>query len=316
MSALITGIHHVTATASDARKNIEFYCGILGLRLVKKTVNFDAREVYHFYYGNEVGSPGTILTFFPYSGLTKGRHGNGFLNTTSFSLPMESLDFWIKRLNRFGIAHKDPQERFNEVFIYFEDDDGLGLELVFNAQDQRQPYAPKHIPIEHGIRGFYNVEIWHAASERTASLLTEHLDHVKVAESGNRIRLAAKNEPGNFVDLVAMQDHYKGLPGSGTVHHIAFATPDAASQEEVRKKVSMRMLNPTEVRDRQYFKSIYFREPGGVLFEVATIDEGFTKDEDQENLGQSLKLPPWFEEDRAMIEKKLPPINIDLEEFR
>ena len=312
---LITGIHHVTAIASDARRNLEFYSGILGLRFVKKTVNFDAREVYHFYYGNETGSPGTILTFFPYSGLTKGRHGNGFLNTTSFSVPMKSMDYWLRRLTRFGIVHKEPQERFNEVFVYFEDDDGLGLELVFNETDQRDPYAPKHIPQEHGIRGFNNVEIWHAGVERTAALLTEQLDHILVAESGNRIRLAARNEPGNFVDLVAMQEHYKGLPGSGTVHHLALATPDIASQEEVRKKVSMRMLNPTEVRDRQYFKSIYFREPGGVLFEVATIDEGFSKDEDQEHLGESLKLPAWLEPDRTAIEEKLPLIDIDLEKF-
>src|SRR5689334_5872263 len=178
MDNLITGIHHVTAIASNATKNIEFYAGILGLRLVKKTVNFDAREVYHFYYGDDHGSPGSILTFFPYQGLVGGRHGKGMLNTTTFSADIRSLDFWQKRLDRFGIAHKPPRERFrSEAVVYLEDADGLGLEIIFTDRDKRTGYFNGNILAEHSLKGLYNVEIWEEGYERTAGLLTEQLDH-------------------------------------------------------------------------------------------------------------------------------------------
>ncbi|MBL0740944.1 VOC family protein [Chryseolinea lacunae] len=316
MDKLITGIHHVTALASDAQRNIEFYTGILGIRLVKKTVNFDAPEVYHFYYGDELGHPGTIITFFPYSGLIKGRHGTGFLNTTTFSVPYGSLGYWTERLKKYGIAFKDPQERFqNEVVVYLEDPDGLGLELVFNEGDLRTGFTYGSIPLEHSIRGFYNVEIWEEGFERTASLLTEQLDHVLIAERGNRFRFAAQNKAGNFIDILCSPDSLKGRGGSGTVHHIAFSTADAKSQLAVREKVVNRMLNPTPVLDRQYFQSIYFREPGGVLFEVATADQGFTKDEDKDHLGEALKLPPWFEKDRTNIESRVPRVDLQLKKY-
>jgi glyoxalase family protein len=266
MAQLITGIHHVTAIASNAQKNIDFYTGILGLRLVKQTVNFDGPDVYHFYYGNETGSPGSILTFFLYNGLVNGRHGKGMLNTTTFSVASSSLDYWIERFNRFGINHKRPQERFEgEIVVYFEDEDGLGLELVFNDKDARKGYTYGHIPLEHSIKGLYNVEIWEEGYERTAALLTEQLDHKLISEKGNRFRFAATDAPGNYVDILCSPDSLKGLAGSGTVHHIAFATPNKETQEEVRLRIVKRMLNPTPVLDRNYFTSIYFREPGGVL---------------------------------------------------
>lgn len=309
MDQLITGIHHVTAIAAGAQKNIDFYSGILGLKMVKKTVNFDAPGVYHFYYGDETGNPGSILTFFPYEGLAHGRQGKGMLNTTTFSLPVASMDYWLERLKRFSITYKQPQERFEgEAVVYFEDADGLGLELVFNDKDTRPGFTYGHIPPEHSIRGFYNVEIWEEGYERTAGLLTEQLDHKLIAEKGNRFRFAATDAPGNYVDIICSPDSLKGLAGSGTVHHIAFSTPNAATQQEVRLRIVKRMLNPTPVLDRNYFTSIYFREPGGVLFEVATAGPGFTIDEGKDHLGEELKLPAQYEADRAEIEKKLAPV--------
>lgn len=316
MEKLVTGIHHITALADDAQSNIDFYCGILGVRLVKKTVNFDAPEVYHFYYGDERGTPGSIMTFFPYKGLARGRHGKGMLNTTAYSVPVSSLNFWLERLKRFGVDFKGPGDRFEETFIYFQDPDGLGLELVFTDKEKREGFTYGHIPVEHSIRGFYSAEIWEEGYERTAGLLTEQMDHVLIAEKGNRFRFAASDAPGNYIDLFCTPDSLKGLGGAGTVHHIAFATPDAESQLGVRKKIAQRMLNPTPVLDRNYFTSIYFREPGGVLFEVATAGPGFLVDEDISSLGHALKLPAQYEPYRTQIENAVAPVKVDPEKFR
>ncbi len=315
MEKLITGIHHITALAGDAQTNIDFYAGILGLRLVKKTVNFDAPEVYHFYYGDELGSPGSILTFFPYQHIARGRHGKGMLNTTAFSVPVNSIDYWTNRLKKFNISYKQPFTRFEEEVIYFEDPDGLGLELAFNSRDDRAGFTYGHIPVEHSIKGFYNAEIWLEGYERTAGLLTEQMDHQLIEEKGNRFRFAAADSPGNYIDLLCAPDSLKGLGGGGTVHHIAFATPDSNTQEEVRKKISQRMLNPTPVLDRSYFTSIYFREPGGVLFEVATAEPGFAIDETVSSLGTALKLPSQYEPYRQEIEKVVIPVNLDITKF-
>jgi glyoxalase family protein len=317
MGKLITGIHHVTALAGDAQKNIDFYTGILGIRMVKKTVNFDAPEVYHFYYGDEAGTPGSILTFFPYHGLVRGRHGKGMLNTSAFSVPMASMNYWLDRLKKYGIAYKEPQERFaEEVVVYLEDTDGLGLELVFNDKDTRQGFTHGHIPAAHAIKGFYSVEIWEEGYERTAGLLTEQLEHVLIAEKGNRFRFAATDTPGNYIDIICSPDSLRGLGGSGTVHHLAFSTPDRAAQETLRTKIVERTLNPTPVLDRNYFTSIYFREPGGVLFEVATAGPGFAIDETEDHLGEALKLPPQFEKDRAKLEQVLVPVSFNLEDYK
>ncbi len=317
MSQLITGIHHITAIAGNAQKNIDFYAGILGLRLVKKTVNFDAPEVYHFYYGDEQGLPGSILTFFPYGQVQSGRHGKGMLNTTAFSLPTESLAYWQQRLKKFNINYKSAQERFgSEVVIYFEDGDGLGLELVFNDADKRPGFTYGHIPAEYAIKGFYSAEIWAEGYERTAGLLTEQMDHKLIAEKGNRFRFAATNTPGNYIDILCMPDSMRGLGGNGTVHHIAFATANAQTQNEARIKIAQRMLNPTPVLDRQYFTSIYFREPGGVLFEIATAGPGFAADEEPAHLGEALKLPAQYEPFRSEIEQKITPVVLDIEKYR
>ncbi len=314
MSKLILGIHHVTALADAPQKNIDFYAGVLGLRLVKKTVNFDAPEVYHLYYGNEAGAPGTIMTFFPYEGIQRGRHGKGMLNVTSFSVPISSIEFWEKRLNHFGVEFKSPQERFqNETVIAFNDPDGLKLELTFNDRDSRPGYTNGYIPLEHSIRGFYGVEISEEGYERTAGLLTGQMDHSLISEEGNRFRFAADNVPGKYIDIVCAPDSLRGLGGGGTVHHIAFATLNTSTQLEARAKIID--LNPTPVIDRQYFKSVYFREPGGVLFEIATVPPGFSIDEAPQELGTSLKLPPQYEPYRDRIEQILSPVSLDLEKY-
>jgi glyoxalase family protein len=317
MEQLITGIHHVTTIAGDAQQNLDFYAGILGLKLVKKTVNFDAREVYHLYYGNEHGSAGNILTSFPYKGLTPGRHGKGMLNTTAFSLPYDAIEFWEQRLQRFDVAYKTPRERFrSEAVIYLEDVDGLGLELVFTDKDKRPGFATGNIPDDKSIRGFHNDEIWEEGYERTAALLTEQMDHQLIAQEGNRFRFAANDQPGHYVDVLCTPDALRGLAGSGTVHHIAFSTPGHDTQLQVRNKIQQRMLNPTPVLDRKYFSSVYFREPGGVLFEIATAGPGFAIDESIEELGLHLQLPEGFEPDRKMLEAALPPITYNSESFK
>lgn len=309
----ITGIHHITAIAGNPQTNIDFYTGVLGLRLVKKTVNFDAPDVYHFYYGNSTGEPGTILTFFPFGDIAKGRRGKGMLNTISFSVPLEALSFWEQHLKKSNVYHTGAQERFNnEIVILLEDPDGLNLELVFNDSDNRPGFTYGVIPLEYSVKGFYSVEIWEEGYERTAGLLTEQLDHKLIAEKGNRFRFAADDSPGNYVDIVCSPDSLKGLGGNGTVHHIAFSTPNKETQGEVRLKIVERMLNPTPVIDRQYFHSIYFREPGGVLFEVATAEPGFTIDEPESSLGEKLKLPPQYEQHRSKIEQVLKPVKLNV----
>lgn len=314
---LIRGLHHVTAIASGPQQNIDFYTGILGLRLVKKTVNFDAPDVYHFYYGDETGSPGTIMTFFPFPNIRPGHHGIGQAATTTFSIPKTALDYWLQRLAHFEIKHKPPQERFDEVVIYFEDWDGLGLELIANDADDRRPFTYGQIPRQHAIRGFYSVELWENTYERTEALLVNQLDHRFVAEAGARRRYIAGNSarPGQIIDIMWNVHKQFGINGSGTVHHIAFETPTGETQLEIREKLSSAGHHPTQVLDRQYFHSIYFREPGGILFEVATTSPGFLVDEDQENLGNSLRLPSWEESRRARIEPLLKPVTINAEKY-
>lgn len=318
MSKNITGLHHVTALTSDAQQNVDFYAGLLGLRLVKKTINFDAPDVYHLYYGDEEGQPGTILTFFPFNGLPTGRKGKGQLTVTSFSIPENSLDYWIKRLTKFGIRFENPSQRFDdEVYIYFEDNDGLGIELIANNSDSRKGFTYGHIPIEHAIRGFYSVALDEEGYERTAGLLSEQMDHMLVKEKGNRFRFSTTGKPGSFVDILCSPEKMRGLGGSGTVHHLAFATQNDETQNEFRENLlSKGTVNPTPVIDRQYFHSVYFREPGGILFEAATSDIGFTLDEPKEHLGEKLKLPSWQEHNRNEIEKLLMRVELNIDKFR
>jgi glyoxalase family protein len=315
MNKLVTGVHHITALTSDAQKNVDFYAGILGLRLVKKTVNFDAPDIYHLYYGNEKGEPGTIITFFPYPGISQGRKGKGQLTVISFSITENAMDYWIKRLDKFSIPYEGPQQRFDELFIYFEDHDGLGLELVANSKDRRSVFTYGNIPIEFAVKGFYGVTLSEECYERTAGLLVGQMDHTLIGERGNRFRYSSSGKPGDFVDVLCNPDTLRGLSGCGTVHHIAFATTSDRTQLEAREKLLKFGLDVTPVLDREYFHSIYFREPGGILFEIATISPGFTVDESLEHLGESLKLPHWQEQNRSLIERKLVPIQLDIKRY-
>lgn len=315
MNKLVKGLHHITALASDPQRNVNFYAGILGLRLVKKTINFDAPEVYHLYYGNERGDPGTILTFFPYTDIPKGRKGKGQLIVTSFSIPENALDYWQKRLNKFKIPFQGPVQRFDELVLYFEDHEGLGLELVANRKDERPGFTYGNIPEEFAIKGFYGMTLSEECYEKTAALLVGQMDHQLVAEAGNRFRFSVSDLPGSFVDVLCQPDALRGIGGYGTIHHVAFATDSDPTQLQAREKLIASGLNVTPVLDREYFHSIYFREPGGVLFEIATIPPGFTVDEPLEQLGGSLKLPPWQEENRKLIEHILPPVQLDIKRY-
>ncbi|MEA5141584.1 ring-cleaving dioxygenase [Arcicella rigui] len=313
---LITGLHHITAMASDPQVNLDFYAGFLGLRLVKKTVNFDAPDVYHLYYGDETGNAGSIMTFFPFGASPyRGKHGTGQAATTSFSIPMNAIDYWMKRFEQYDIKYKHPQSRFNEAVIYFEDPDGLGLELVANDTDTRSPFTYGHIPAEFAIRGFWGSELWETSYERTEALLTGHLGYKFIGEAGVRRRYVPENAAGElagkYVDILWDSNQRYGQGGIGTVHHIAFDTPTDETQQAVREILLSKHYVPTQVLDRQYFHSIYFREPGGVLFEVATTPPGFVLDETVENLGTALKLPPWQERNRGQIEKLLQPISLE-----
>jgi glyoxalase family protein len=316
MSKLITGLHHVTAMASGAQKNVDFYAGVLGLHLVKKTVNFDAPDVYHLYYGDENGSPGSIMTFFPFKGIQPGRHGKGQVATTSLSIPLAALDYWLARLDTYKIPHKNPQQRFDEVFVYLEDPDGLGLELVANDHDDRPGFTYGNIPLEYSIRGFYGVELWENTYERTEALLERYMDHTFLREEGSRRRYSSgEGKPGQFVDIIWDANSRYGAGGSGTVHHVAFNTPSDADQLALREKLLSAGYDPTPVVDRQYFHSVYYREPGGVLFEVATLPPGFAYDEPADQLGTSLKLPEWYEPRRSYLEKLLEPITLDIGKY-
>lgn len=316
MEKLITGIHHVTALAGEPQRNLDFYTGILGLRMVKKTVNFDAPDVYHFYYGDEAGNPGSIMTFFPYEGIRRGRKGKGMLNVTAFSAPLASLDYWKKRLEKFKVAYQPEKEIFqNEKSIYFEDPDGLGLEIVFTDKDNRSGFTYGAIPLENSIKGFYKVEIWAETVEKTAEVL-KVLDHQLIEEKDNRYRFAPSDAPGNYVDILVAPDKLSGLGGGGTIHHLAFNTANQETQLQVGEKISKIGLGPTPVLDRQYFESIYFREPGGVLFEVATAVPGFAVDEEPDKLGEALKLPPQYESRRDLIEHAVKPVSLNIEKFK
>lgn len=312
MASLINGLHHVTAIASDHQQNIDFYVGILGLRLVKKTINFDAPEVYHLYYGDGKGNPGTLMTFFPYgAGIRKGRKGTGQITTTSFSIGPDSLSFWIERFNNLKIPFYGPNKRHDEEFIAFEDFDRTTLELVATDNDDRQGWETNIIPQQHAIKGFYSILLNLEAIDSTSQLLMDVLEHKPVFQKGSQFRFeSGEGGPGTFVDLLLSDGVSRGTSGAGSIHHVAFRSDNADTQLEIRKKVEMASFSVTEVLDRQYFESIYFREPGGVLFEVATDPPGFLVDESLEDLGSSLKLPKWQEGNRDHIERMLKPIKM------
>ncbi len=304
----VQGIHHVTAIAGNAIGNYEFYKNVLGLRLVKKTVNFDDPTTYHLYYGNEKGEPGTILTFFPWEGIRRGRAGTGQATSTAFSIPENAAKFWLERFREKNVTYNNPVERFDEEVIAFLDTDGLKLELVSHSQgDNRKPWVIDSISEDYAIRGFYNVTLTLEGYEKTASILRQILGYKQVENSVNRFRFINEyNKTGNIIDLVCLPSGQSGVVAGGSVHHVAFRVAKEEDQLSLREKLVELGLNVTPQIDRKYFKSIYFREPGGVLFEIATDPPGFTIDEEVENLGDELKLPNWLESQRKEIESILP----------
>lgn len=303
---LVNGIHHITAIAGIAQRNVDFYTGLLGLRLVKKTVNFDAPEVYHLYYGDEAGSPGSIITFFPYGQLPRGRRGYGEVTHTSFSIPVKALSFWMDRLHTFNVGYEGPFKRFDEQVLRFEDYEGMGVELIATDMDARIGWANEVIPHDYAIRGFHSAILNEHSIDATVRLLTEVMNHQLVKEENGIYRFASGvAKPGNYINVKFSPADPYHRNGAGTVHHIAFATPTADSQLELREVLMREGYQATPVLDRNYFISIYFREPGGILFEVATNPPGFTIDESLATLGTALKLPDWYESDRKTIEKNL-----------
>ncbi len=309
MDRHISGIHHVTALAGHPQPNVDFYVGLLGLRLVKLTVNFDDPGTYHLYYGDDTGSPGSLLTFFPWPGAPGGRRGVGQTTAVSFSIPAEAMDYWFERLSRAGVRMEKPATRFGRHVLTFYDPDDLQLELVA-GQDPRTGRQDGPVPPEHAIRGLHSVTLAQAELERTNALLAE-MGFRPVGQEGNRFRYeVGDGGPGSTVDIVHMPGEPRGLVAVGTVHHVAWRTPNDEQQVAWREHIDRLGLRVTPVIDRQYFHSIYFREPGGVLFEIATDPPGMTWDEPPDQLGTDLKLPPWYEPDRARIEQALPPIEV------
>jgi glyoxalase family protein len=306
----LLGLHHITAIAADPKRNLDFYTRVLGLRFVKKSVNQDDPGTYHLYYGDNVGSPGTALTFFPWPGTRRGRPGQGQAYTTGFSVSAGALDFWQQRLAQLKIPTSPIESRFSEQVLPLLDPDGLRLELVFTAEpDSRAPAPSADVPAPHGLRGFHSATLALAAPAATVTLLTKTMGYRPVSESGGRARYTVgAGEPGTYVDILTDPNMPHGLNGAGTVHHIAFRVADDAAQRDAHAEIETRGLSVSPVIDRAYFKSIYYREPGGVLFEIATDQPGFTFDEPVETLGTRLGLPPRLEPHRAEIEAALPPL--------
>jgi len=310
MPSPIAGLHHVTAIASDPQRNLDFYTEVLGLRFVKRTVNFDDPGTYHFYFGDDAGSPGTIITFFPWPHATGGVAGAGEVAKTAFSVPAASLEYWRQRLADGGIPVEQTGKRFDEQVLTFPDPDGMQLEIVAHA-DAGGVNAPRFasVPPEHAIRGFWGVTLLEQKAEETTRIVNV-MGFQKAGEEGNRLRFyAAGHALGNHIDLLIDASARFGRFGSGSVHHIAFRARDAAAQNEWRQEIA-KHLDVTPVLDRTYFHSIYFREPGGVLFELATDPPGFTLDEPIESLGEELRIPEWLEPRRSFIEKRLAPITL------
>lgn len=308
-----TGLHHVTAIGGDPQRNADFYLRTLGLRLVKTTVNFDDPGTYHLYYGDQAGRPGSLLTFFPWRDVPGGRRGNGQATTTSFSVPEGSLGWWKDHLEAAGVeATLVTTGADEEDTLTFRDPDGLALALVAHPQgDPRDPWDTALVPAERAIRGLHSVTLSVASEDATAGMLVDDLGLRLAEERGNRFRFAAGDGgPGALVDVSVTPDAPRGLVAGGTVHHVAWRAPDEATQLSWREELVDRGVNVTSVLDRQYFRSIYFREPGGTLLEIATEAPGFGIDEPLLELGRALKLPPWLEPDRAQIEATLPALKL------
>lgn len=316
MTLVTPGIHHVTAIASDPQQNLDFYAGVLGMRLVKRTVNFDDPTTYHFYFGDRDGTPGSILTFFPWPGSRRGRQGAGQAAVTAFAILPSAVGFWMERFIKHRVEFEHPKTRFDdERVIAFRDPDGMLCELVAHpSAESGEGWRSPAIPLEHSIRGVYSVTLWQESCDLTGKLLIDSLGMEPVREQASIFRYATKSRAiGSIVDLRCVPGLWPGVMGAGTVHHVAFRAPNDEEQLAERNRLVEKGFNVTPQIDRDYFHSVYFREPGGVLFEIATDEPGFTSDEPEESLGRSLKLPEWLEPRRFEIEALLPNIRLPME---
>ncbi|WP_274653807.1 ring-cleaving dioxygenase [Paenibacillus humicola] len=308
MSLRTAGIHHITAFARDPQANIDFYAGVLGLRLVKKTVNFDAPEVYHLYFGDRAGNPGTIMTFFPWPESRRGRVGGGQVGTTTFVVPPGALGFWEERLARFGLSAAKAV-RFSEPYLQFSDREGLRLEIVEREEGPASEWTFGGIPTDKAIKGFGGAVLLSVDTAKTAAALEHVLGLERIGEDAGYVRFRASGPLGNLIDVPAANTEW-GASGSGTVHHIAWRAKDFDEHEQWQSRVQQSGYHATQILDRQYFHALYFREGGGILFEIATDPPGFANDEAVESLGSNLMLPPWFEPRRAEIEANLQPVAV------
>jgi glyoxalase family protein len=306
------GIHHVTAIAREPQRNLDFYAGTLGMRLVKLTINYDDPGTYHLYYGDDLGRPGSLLTFFPWTAGRPGRQGTGQTNGVGLAVPPASLGFWIERLLSRGVRYEGPTRRFEEQVLAFADPDGLMLELIATPRiHQVQGWGDGPVPAEHAVRGVHAVTIWEDGDAGSAEFLTRTMGFRAKGEEENRLRFESGPDGlGTVVDLRRAPGFWRGTDGVGTVHHVAFRAADDAEQQVRHEEIRRLGVAVTDVRDRNYFRSIYFREPGGVLFEIATDGPGFTVDESSGELGTTLKLPPQYESMRQRLELSLPPLRL------
>ena len=311
MENSILGLHHITAIAGNAKRTLEFYTKILGLRLVKKTVNFDDPGTYHFYFGDEKGTPGSILTFFPWEGMRQGTAGTGMATEIGYSVPLDSLVFWSDRLKHYQVKHDEIEEKFGEKYLSFRDPDGLKIKLVApSVPDSRTPWETGEIKAATATKGFHSVTLMLKNVTPTAKILTDILGYQATQQDGNNYRFTTNAvDNASIVDIIEAPSVAHGIVAAGTNHHVAFRVKDDTILMDYREKIERFGLNVTPKIDRDYFFSIYFREPGGVLFELATDNPGFTRDEPLSELGTHLKLPRQYEGSRKEIEKVLPVLN-------
>lgn len=302
------GLHHITGITGDAKKNFGFYTKTLGLRFVKRTVNFDDPSAWHLYYGNETGAPGSALTFFLWENMPRGRQGMGEAVEVGYAVPKGSLAFWKQRLEADGIPARES-ERFGDRVLALQDREGMKIEIVETATAANAPaWGAGPVPPEHAVRGFSGITLRPHGGARTAEVLTAGFGYADGGKDGDRQRFLGDADIGAQIDIVIDKDQPRGQQGAGTLHHVAFRAKDDAEEIAFANRIRQLGLNTTEQIDRMYFHSIYFREPGGILFEIATDQPGFTWDEPKESLGTALKLPPWHEQNRAAIERALPPL--------
>jgi glyoxalase family protein len=312
MTASVHGIHHVTCIAGDAQENLDFYVALLGMRLVKKSVNQDDPGTYHLFYADRTGNPGTDFTFFPWPNMEPGRLGIGLTVETSFAVPPGSLAYWQDRLKQYSVEHGASESRFGEQTLPLSDPHGLPLALV-ESGDERQfvPWENSTVPQEYQLRGMHSVRLWERQLAPTEAVLTELMGFTLLGSEDGWHRYGVEGgESGKLIEIKELPEERRGQWGTGAVHHVAWRVKDSEEQMALRERILQGGLRPTPQIDRFWFKSVYYKEPGGVLFELATDGPGFDRDEDMEHLGEQLILPPWLETQRSQIEAALPSLEM------